>query len=88
MGAAAVAEKMRFLRSQGGPKGVRLLVGLRSLDVENVYLGLWKGNGSALVAHANLVYEWLRDADLDGLALLNLAVGRDNVDVYAGFLKG
>ncbi|XP_077490063.1 uncharacterized protein LOC144100977 [Amblyomma americanum] len=84
MTSAAVAEQVRALRMEAAP-GIRVLVGLRSLDVEN-YLRLWASR-SGLVSSANLAYEWLRRTGLDGIALTNLVVGRHTVDVYVQFLK-
>ncbi|KAK8765899.1 hypothetical protein V5799_007312 [Amblyomma americanum] len=85
MTSAAVAEQVRALRMEAAP-GIRVLVGLRSLDVENSYLRLWASR-SGLVSSANLAYEWLRRTGLDGIALTNLVVGRHTVDVYVQFLK-
>lgn len=80
-----MAEQMRSLRSETSPE-LKILTGLRALEVENVYLSLWS-NRSGLAACANLVYEWVRRAGLDGVALINLAVGRHNIDTYVDFLK-
>ncbi|XP_070380394.1 uncharacterized protein [Dermacentor albipictus] len=85
MTTAAMAEQVRALRSESAP-GLRLLVGLRPLDVENTYVHLWS-NRSGLAASANLAYEWVRRAGLDGIALTNLVVGRHTVDAYVNFLK-
>ncbi|XP_077489266.1 uncharacterized protein LOC144100101 isoform X2 [Amblyomma americanum] len=85
MTSAAVAEQVRALRMEAAP-GIRVLVGLRSLDVENSYLRLWTSR-SGLASTANLAYEWLRRTGLDGIALTNLVVGRHTVDVYVQFLK-
>ncbi|XP_054923628.1 uncharacterized protein [Dermacentor andersoni] len=85
MTTAAMAEQVRALRSESAP-GLRLLVGLRPLDVENTYVRLWS-NRSGLAASANLAYEWVRRAGLDGIALTNLVVGRHTVDAYVNFLK-
>ncbi|KAH9365505.1 hypothetical protein HPB48_016283 [Haemaphysalis longicornis] len=82
---AAVAEQVRALRSIAAP-GIRLLLGLRSQDVENSYLRLW-ANRSAMAASANLAYEWVRRTGFDGIALTSLVVGRHTVDIYAEFLK-
>ncbi|XP_077548385.1 uncharacterized protein LOC144161628 [Haemaphysalis longicornis] len=83
--AAAVAEQVRALRSLAAP-GIRLIVGLRALDVENSYLRLWS-NRSSLAASVNLAYEWVSRAGLDGIALTNLVVGRHTINIYAEFLK-
>ncbi|KAH6942262.1 hypothetical protein HPB50_002082 [Hyalomma asiaticum] len=85
MTTAAMAEQMRALRAESAP-GIRLLAGLRSLEVENAYVRLWS-NRSGVAASANLAYEWVRRAGLDGIALTNLVVGRHTVDVYVDFLK-
>ncbi|XP_075559432.1 uncharacterized protein LOC142590921 [Dermacentor variabilis] len=85
MTTAAMAEQVRALRAESAP-GLRLLVGLRPLDVENAYVRLWS-NRSGLAASANLAYEWVRRAGLDGIALTNLVVGRHTVDAYVNFLK-
>ncbi|KAL1427115.1 hypothetical protein MTO96_017721 [Rhipicephalus appendiculatus] len=85
MTTAAMAEQVRALRAESAP-GVRLLAGLRSLEVENAYVRLWS-NRSGVAASANLAYEWVRRAGLDGIALTNLVLGRHTVDVYVGFLK-
>ncbi|KAK8765181.1 hypothetical protein V5799_032209 [Amblyomma americanum] len=85
MTSAAVAEQVRALRMEAAP-GIRVLVGLRSLDVENSYLRLWASR-SGLASTANLAYEWLRRTGLDGIALTNLVVGRHTVDIYVQFLK-
>ncbi|XP_049274002.1 uncharacterized protein LOC119400960 [Rhipicephalus sanguineus] len=85
MTTAAMAEQVRALRAEAAP-GIRLLAGLRSLEVENAYVRLWS-NRSGVAASANLAYEWVRRAGLDGIALTNLVVGRHTVDVYVDFLK-
>ncbi|XP_075724934.1 uncharacterized protein LOC142767333 [Rhipicephalus microplus] len=85
MTTAAMAEQVRALRAESAP-GIRILAGLRSLEVENTYVHLWS-NRSGLAASANLAYEWVRRAGLDGIALTNVVLGRHTVDVYEGFLK-
>ncbi|KAH8037017.1 hypothetical protein HPB51_008343 [Rhipicephalus microplus] len=85
MTTAAMAEQVRALRAESAP-GIRILAGLRSMEVENTYVHLWS-NRSGLAASANLAYEWVRRAGLDGIALTNVVLGRHTVDVYEGFLK-
>ncbi|XP_064478742.1 uncharacterized protein LOC135392045 isoform X2 [Ornithodoros turicata] len=82
--ATPFGSRLRNIRSQS--PSLKILAGLRALEVESLYLRQW-GNGSSLAAHVNLLYEWLRRVRLDGLAILGVSVGRHTVQLYAEFFR-